>query len=81
MARVMFASVRFVGTDAAIVLAVGKTREELSGDVLPVWFGPPGYHRTPRVGDRLPTWVDVSTRYLLAAQPQIAAQSGGGAGT
>ena len=64
-----FAAVRtIVGSDDVIVLCVG-TKDYLrhvGGDILPIWYRENGLE--PRDGDRLTTWVDVSTRYVMAAR-------------
>lgn len=60
-----------VGSSCVDVLAVSDTLTHLTfagGDcILEVWYAPLAYPtRPPVVGERLDTWVDVSTRYAIA---------------
>jgi hypothetical protein len=69
MNRAKFAAARtIVGTDDVRILAVGPNEAHLrfvGGDaVLPIWYREDT--EEPRAGDTLPTWVDVSTRYVMA---------------
>lgn len=71
MSRPQFAAVRnVVGGDDVSVLAVGPTSQDLAhagGDViLPIWYREGA--QPVRAGDRLGTWVDVSTRYVMATR-------------
>jgi hypothetical protein len=65
----IYAAVRDVfGSSSVDVLAIGDTREQLrfvGGDrVLGIWYR--AGCRAPRVGERLDTWTDVSTPYVMA---------------
>ncbi len=62
-----YAAVQTAYGDDVTVLAVSESREQLrfvSREILPIWYREGS--RTPSVGERLSTWVDVSTRYVMA---------------
>ena len=70
MTAAQFAVVHaIVGTDDVKVVAIGPSAAHLThvgGDILPIWYRE-GAH-APLVGDRVATWVDVSTRYVMASR-------------
>jgi hypothetical protein len=60
-----YAAVReIVGSTDVAIIDTAASANLLAGFILPVWYREGC--RAPEPGERLGTWIDVSTRYVMA---------------